>query len=175
METIRYNMDLWFFRGVVRIIMKSISKDLADNRVTPLHIKARIFGFFFQNDFVGINTVLDVGILFLLKSLGLPAIAANIASTSAAFCFSFFANKKYTFKSTGGNVKREIFLFVIVTLFGLWVLQSIAIKAVEVALHGSGIPEGLILLLAKGLATTVSLTWNYMLYSRVAFKNKTIG
>jgi putative flippase GtrA len=123
----------------------------------------------------GINTVLDFGILFILKSLGLPVVSANIISTSVAFCFSFFANKKYTFKTNKGNVKRELFLFVIVTLFGLWVLQTIVIKIVTELLAGSHLPNGIVLLIAKLLATTVSLTWNYILYSRVVFKQDTTG
>jgi len=118
----------------------------------------------------GINTLLDFGILFLLKSLGLPAISANIISTSVAFCFSFFANKKYTFKTNSTNIKREIVLFVIVTLFGLWVLQTVVIKLVTYLFSGIDIPEAIVLLVAKLFATIVSLTWNYILYSRVVFK-----
>jgi len=120
----------------------------------------------------GINTLIDFGTLFVLKSLGLPVIPANIISTSAAFCFSFFANKKFTFKTVGGNAKREFLLFIVVTLFGLWVLQTIVIQLVTMALAGFHMPTDLVLLIAKVLATIVSLTWNYMLYSRLVFKVK---
>jgi putative flippase GtrA len=118
----------------------------------------------------GMNTALDFGILFILKALGLPVITANIASTSIAFCFSFFANKKYTFKTTDTNIKREIILFVAVTLFGLWVLQSLVITFVSSLLHGWSLPDNLVLLIAKLVATVVSLVWNYVLYSTVVFK-----
>jgi putative flippase GtrA len=118
----------------------------------------------------GINTALDFGILFILKALGLPVITANIASTSIAFFFSFFANKKYTFKTTDTNIKREIILFVAVTLFGLWVLQSLVISFVSSLLHGWSLPDNLVLLIAKLVATVVSLAWNYVLYSTVVFK-----
>lgn len=120
----------------------------------------------------GINTVIDFGSLFLLKSLGLPVIPANILSTSAAFCFSFFANRKYTFKPTGRSAARELLLFIVVTLFGLWVLQTIVISLVTHLLAGLHLPADLVLLLAKLLATTTSLIWNYTLYSRVVFKVK---
>lgn len=116
------------------------------------------------------NTLIDFGLLFTLKALGLPAINANIISTTAAFCFSFVANKKYTFKSTGANLKREIGLFIVVTLFALWVIQTIVIKLVENMLSGSGLDDALILLIAKILATVFTLAWNYTLYSRVVFK-----
>jgi putative flippase GtrA len=116
------------------------------------------------------NTAIDFGLLFTLKALGLPAISANIISTTAAFCFSFVANKKYTFKSTGANLKREIGLFVVVTLFALWVIQTIVINITQVALSDTGLDDGLILLIAKILATAFTLVWNYTLYSRVVFK-----
>jgi len=116
------------------------------------------------------NTAVDFGLLFVLRSLGLPIISANIISTTAAFCFSFFANKKYTFQSKDGNVKRELFLFVIVTLFGLWVLQTIIIQLVLWPLHTTNLPSETSLLIAKVFATLVSLIWNYIMYSRVVFK-----
>jgi putative flippase GtrA len=118
----------------------------------------------------GINTVIDFGVLFLLKSLGLPVIPANIVSTSCAFCFSFFANRKYTFKTRNSNIKREIILFILVTLFGLWVLQGIGIHFITIALSNTHWPDAVILLVAKLCASVASLTWNYILYSRVVFK-----
>lgn len=116
------------------------------------------------------NTAIDFGLLFILRSLGLPVISANIISTTAAFCFSFFANKKYTFKSNGGNVKRELLLFVVVTLFGLWILQNAVMQLILLPLHTTALPAETSLLIAKVLATLVSLVWNYVMYSRVVFK-----
>ena len=104
-----------------------------------------------------INTALDFGLLFILKSIGLMATTANIFSTSIAFVFSFFANKKYTFRSSATNVVREMILFVAVTLFGLWVLQTGVIWLV--------LPH-----LSKLFATAVSMTWNYILYDKLVFK-----
>lgn len=118
------------------------------------------------------NTAIDFGLLFILRSLGLPVVPANIISTTAAFCFSFFANKKYTFKSKGGNVKRQIMLFIVVTLFGLWVLQTTIMQLVLLPLNSLAIPSETALLIAKVIATLVSLIWNYVMYSRVVFKHK---
>lgn len=120
----------------------------------------------------GINTAIDFGLLFLLRSFGLPVITSNIISTTAAFCFSFFANKKYTFKTTDTNIVREIVFFVAITLFGLWVLQTVVIYVVTAAFSGLNIPESLTLLIAKLVATVVSLVWNYTMYSRVVFARR---
>lgn len=118
----------------------------------------------------GINTALDFGLLFVFKAFGLPIGFANILSTGIAFVFSFFANKKYTFKTSGTNVVREMILFVIVTLFGLWVLQTTVIQLTLPWLTGFVKQQELALLVAKLLATVVSLIWNYLLYSRIVFK-----
>jgi len=118
----------------------------------------------------GANTTIDFGLLFLLKALGLPAISANIISTTAAFCFSFFANKKYTFKTAGTDIKREVVLFIVVTLFGLWILQTLVIQAIMFALQNTSLSQEVLLLIAKLCATVVSLVWNYVMYSRFVFR-----
>lgn len=123
----------------------------------------------------GINTAIDFGLLFLLRSLGLPVITSNIISTTVAFCFSFFANKKYTFKSADTNIIREILLFVAITLFGLWVLQTIVIHLVTISFSGLRISDSLLLFIAKLIATVASLIWNYTMYSRVVFVSNQIS
>jgi putative flippase GtrA len=120
----------------------------------------------------GINTVIDFGILFSLVYLGLDKIPSNFVSTSVAFIFSFFANKTFTFKSKTGNAKREFILFIIVTLFGLWVLQPLVITAMSYLLTPLHVKEGALLLISKLVATVVSLIWNYIMYSRFVFKTK---
>jgi putative flippase GtrA len=117
-----------------------------------------------------INTCIDFGLLFLLKSLGLPVEFANICSTGTTFIFSFFANKKYTFKTTDTNVAREIVLFVVVTLFGLWVLQTIVINLTMPLAKQIVGDQNIALLIAKLIATVVSLVWNYVLYNKLVFK-----
>ena len=117
-----------------------------------------------------VNTALDFGLLFLLKSIGIPVELANICSTGIAFVFSFFANKKYTFKTTDTNVAREMILFVVVTLFGLWALQTPVINVAMPAINHIVHNQNIALLFAKLIATGVSLLWNYVLYSRVVFK-----
>lgn len=120
------------------------------------------------------NTIIDFGILFILNSLGLPILVANIISTTTAFCFSFFANRKFTFRAIDGNLKRQIPLFIIVTLFGLWVLQTIVISLVSPVLSDLGITGALNTLVAKVVATVITLIWNYTLYSRLVFRKDPI-
>lgn len=118
-----------------------------------------------------INTVIDFSILFTLTTLfNVPKELANFISTFVAFLFSFFANKKYTFKSTSKNLKRQFLLFTAVTLFGLWVIQTIIITAITPVFTNLGVNKPAALLISKLIATVASLIWNYTLYSRVVFK-----
>jgi len=118
-----------------------------------------------------INTVIDFSILFTLTTLfNVPKELANFISTFVAFLFSFFANKKYTFKSTSKNLKRQFLLFTAVTLFGLWVIQTIIIAAITPVFTNLGVNNPAALLISKLIAPAASLIWNYTLYSKVVFK-----
>jgi putative flippase GtrA len=120
-----------------------------------------------------LNTVIDFGILLILnRELGVPVVIANVISTSVAFMFSFSMNKKYTFKTSNTDVRREFILFLVVTLTGLWILQNLIIAVAIPALSPFGFTPSATLLIAKLLATVVSLVWNYFLYDRVVFVHK---
>lgn len=120
---------------------------------------------------VGItNTVLDFALLFILRSFGMPVLAANFFSTGVAFAFSFVANKNYTFKTTGANLKREVASFLVVSLVAAWIIQPIVIYGVQKLLES--LDESLSLLIAKTLAVVAAIVWNYIFYSRVVFKKK---
>lgn len=116
------------------------------------------------------NTALDFILLFILVGLGLDKIPANYISTGISFIFSFFVNKKFTFKSKGGNVKKQFAYFIAITIVGLWVIQPIIITIVSNLLESTGLAEAAILFIAKVIATGASLVWNYLFYSRLVFK-----
>jgi putative flippase GtrA len=118
-----------------------------------------------------IATTIDFGILLGLNALGVNSIAANYVSTTTAFCFSFFANRHFTFKATDGHVGKQMLMFVAVTLFGIWVLQPpIIFLSEKVIEQYVSLPSWVLLVLGKLAATLVTLVWNYYLYSRVVFK-----
>jgi putative flippase GtrA len=120
----------------------------------------------------GANTALDFGILFVLVFLGMDKIAANFVSTGIAFIFSFFVNKSFTFKSKGGNVKKQFALFLLITIIALWVIQPIIIALITNLLSATAIPDSVALLIAKLIATVASLVWNYVFYKRFVFKEQ---
>lgn len=135
-----------------------------------------------------LNTLIDFAILNVLTSsvFGLALITANIISTSIAMAFSFFANKRVVFKEEHGNPVTQALLFIAVTGFGLWVLQSgiiyiltvawvsplkLAYAIVKAIGLGGVFSEAFVIKNgAKVFATLVSLTWNYIAYKKVVFK-----
>ncbi len=134
---------------------------------------------------VGIlNTGLDFGLYNLLSSsLGLSLIQANILSTTAAMGFSFVANKKLVFKHHAGSFWRQAAVFLAITAFGLYVIQTgtillltdLWVWPVRTAIHLfhwfglTGHDNFLIKNTAKAIATALSLSWNYVMYKKVVF------
>ena len=121
----------------------------------------------------GLNTILDFVILFSLTAFNVPIIIANIFSTGITFANSFSLNKKITFKSISKNKKelvREITLFIIITLFGLWAIQNFIIFILSPIFENIFKNNKIALLISKLIATIFSLIWNFILYKKVVFK-----
>lgn len=114
------------------------------------------------------NTIIDFGLLFTLTAIGVALIPANMISTAVALTFSFFANRRFTFASNGSYLWQSV-SFVVVTLIGLWALQPIVLL-VGTNLLTETLGLGWALLVAKIVATIVSMAWNYLLYDRVVFR-----
>ncbi len=143
------------------ILLTNINKMTIDNRSEKFRFGA-----------VGvINTLIDLGLLFTLKYIGFPIIAANTISTAIAFVGSFTLNKKVVFRAYNSSVKREIALFIIVTIFGLWVLQPIVLIIIRELMSPNYSSSYLVLLVSKICATCVTVVWNYITYSRVVFRS----
>lgn len=121
----------------------------------------------------GANTAIDFTILFaLVNFLNVPLVISQIISTSTALIFSFFVNKKFTFNDKSVNGKSQLIKFLVITLFGLWIIQTIIIAGIKFTFAKSGINSNIILLIGKLLATCVTLIWNYVLYKKFVFNNK---
>jgi putative flippase GtrA len=118
----------------------------------------------------GAATIIDFGLLNLFNQIGWDSLVANTISTGLAMAFSFFANKKFTFQSDSKNYARQITLFIIFTLIGLWVIQNLIIQGLLLVLPTDW-PDWLRLNGAKVLATVASMTWNYITYNKIVFKS----
>ena len=120
----------------------------------------------------GINTAIDFLVLFILVGLGVPTLISNILSTSTALTFSFFANKKFTFKETNKITRSQVLQFLGITLTGLWIIQPVIIFTVSFVLSGLKLDAFVVLFIGKFIATIATLIWNYLLYKNFVFKKE---
>ncbi len=141
---------------------------------------------------VGIfNTGLDFTLLNMLVFVfGFAVVPANIISTLTAMSLSYILNHSFVFKSESSKSKQQYLLFIIITLFGLLVIQNGIIHIITnqlVALPNAVYTwivsplfdttfskEFIQLNFAKATATLATMVWNYQLYKRVVFKEASV-
>lgn len=107
-----------------------------------------------------LNTAVDIALYTLLIWLQTPLLTAIIASTTAGMICSYFLNRRFTFKTN----RQPIVQFICITITGLWILQPIVIWLL---IQPFGITDTFGLTIAKLVATSVSLVWNFVWYKLV--------
>ena len=92
---------------------------------------------------------------------------ANSLSTFTAMTLSYVLNSGFVFSAK--RTKRNLVAFFVVTLVGLWVVQNAVLYFL---VNSNDLFQDNIIMtnLAKVLATTVSMTWNFLLYKFIVFK-----
>lgn len=144
-----------------------------------------------------VNTLIDIILLNCLRIItNTPTtnkkqiILLNIISASIVACFSFFMNRRFVFKAKDHAKNNRIIPFLIVTLFSIFVIQT---TVITISLHHiSGVSRFFMNIvqgahlpvvnsatinfydttISKLLATTASMIWNYLFYSKFIFKKK---
>ncbi len=144
-----------------------------------------------------INTLIDIAILNSLVFLGFTValmvvgqkfLIANIISVVIAMINSFILNKQWTFKTEEGNIYKQIFQFLAITIIGMFVIHQIIFNALYYGLPSisnfivsivhflklSGIFSDSFIALnfAKIIAIIGSLIWNFIGYKFIVFKKK---
>lgn len=120
----------------------------------------------------GVATILDFGLLFAFKFIGLPAVFANFPATFLAMIFSYNVNKKFTFKDSPESRKKQILLFFTFTIFGLWVLQPIIFLILKDIMEELFNNQDLGIFAVKVIATGVTMIWNFITYDKLVFNNQ---
>ena len=122
------------------------------------------------------NTATDfVVLLSLITVWGMPTMPANIISTTCALIVSFTLNKKAVFPKSRSMNARMVALFVVVTLAGIWLVQTLIMSALFGGLKmwfgvEGGMMAVLLLVIAKVIGVAAGSIWNYIWYSRLIFK-----
>jgi putative flippase GtrA len=128
------------------------------------------------------NTLFDLVLYVIFNNLTHSILIANIIATSAALTGSYFLNSKLTFKSKKWSFKT-FGLFVGVTVFGLWFLQTGFIYLVTPLV--SVVPESIWhlfgffetnakIIVPKVASVVVTFAWNFLWYNKVIFKKEPI-
>ena len=107
-----------------------------------------------------LNTTVDIALYTLLIWLQTPLLTAIIASTTAGMICSYFLNRRFTFKTN----RQPIVQFICITITGLWILQPIVIWLL---IQLFGITDTFGLTIAKLVASSVRLVWNFVWYKLV--------
>jgi len=119
----------------------------------------------------GTNTAIDFALYNIInKVFGLALPVANMISSFIAMLFSFFMNKKWTFRSTDKNYLREVVLFFVFTIVSIWVIQSGIIWLVENSFSNIDWQNFWMKNILKVTASVPSLIWNYLTYNKFVFK-----
>jgi putative flippase GtrA len=136
-----------------------------------------------------VNTLIDFSILNLLVfTFSLNKLLANTISVSIAMAISYLLNHNIVFRQQSQNHLKKVLLFLIITAFGLWVLQNLSIyilihwftwpaSAIKSTLGYIGLgalsKNFVILNTAKAIGTAVSMVWNFFMYRKFVFAGKT--
>jgi putative flippase GtrA len=114
-----------------------------------------------------LNTAVDFSIFSILIHGSLGPLPANYISTSVAMIISFAMSRFFTFRSKNKNIKTQFLGFAVTTGVGVWAIQPIILFIIQI-LFGSSF---MIAIFGKCVATGASLIWNYVVYSKIIFKN----
>lgn len=125
------------------------------------------------------NTLVDVvGFNIFILLFAAHVVPASIASTTIAMAVSYLLNKKAVFRNKQPHHAKQIFLFLLVTLSGIWVIQTLIMVEVLHVLENTFDPQSQTFLLwflqnvAKGAGIVFGAVWNYLGYSRLVFREK---
>ncbi len=135
------------------------------------------------------NTLLDFAILNgLVFAFKLSPVAANILSSGTAMVISYLLNHRFVFKAEEEKDFKQFVTFVAITSFGLFVIGSLGIKLMTehvtwpadsayAMLHwlaGGVFSRKFVRVnIAKFSVAIITLIWNYQMYKRFVFVDKT--
>lgn len=121
-----------------------------------------------------LNTALDLLIFYALVTLGMSTLPANLISTGVTFALSFVLNRNWAFSAAGERWRVQLSLFIVVTLTALWIIQPALIVVLAPRVHEliPALDLAAAAVVAKVMATVVSMTWNYLLYHFVVFNKR---
>ena len=133
-----------------------------------------------------VNTSIDLSILnFLVITVHLNPLIANLISASVAITISYFLNHHLVFRDSRPSNFKQFIHFYLVTGLSILVVQDIIIAlfthyvgvrdgSLTSFLRGSGLvisAKAINLNLGKLIAVVVGMVWNFLWYHKAVFKH----
>lgn len=134
--------------------MNFITKRLSSETVNQL-IRYLITGF----TAFGIEYSLYV---VLYKLIGMNYVIASMIVYALVFLFSFFVNRKWSFKSTG-KLNRQLILYLLLFFFNLIVANAFLLKFLTDVL-------GINALISPFIKMACVVCWNFLIYKYIIYK-----
>lgn len=105
------------------------------------------------------NTAMTWAIYFLLAGWwGMDVVVANMLAWTLSSCWSFYWNRRFTFRSDDPEVRGQLLRFALVNISAIG-LSSLIVAALR---HHP-------LILGQVAATAATLLWNYLMCRRIVF------
>jgi putative flippase GtrA len=124
-----------------------------------------------------VNTLVDVLTFnFFIIVFSFTVVPASIISTTTAMVVSYILNKKAVFRSKTPHSVKQIVLFLVVTLTGIWLVQTFIMVEVLKLLQNLFNAQDETFLkwflqnVAKGFGILAAAVWSYIGYSRIVFR-----
>lgn len=128
------------------------------------------------------NTLIDFALFNILILLfALHVAPANIIATSIAMGISYLLNKKAVFRNGDPHNIQQVALFLGLTLFGIWVVQTGSMLVTLHVLESVFTPdtgsflEWFLRNVAKASGIVFGAVWSYLTYSRIVFRDRGKG
>ncbi|MCX6742875.1 MAG: GtrA family protein [Candidatus Parcubacteria bacterium] len=137
-------------------ILKFYIASLGGKKIIRQFVKFCLVGF--------LNTFVDFGVyLFFSRIVGLYFLSANILAVFVAMTSSFILNKYWTFQNHGQSIKMQYLKFFLVNIVYFFLNNLIVFSSVHYLLISD--------ILAKVMAITVGLFWNFFANRYWTFNN----
>lgn len=112
----------------------------------------------------GTATIVDFGLLYILTEYAgfWYMFSASISFIGGAIT-NYLLNRAWTFKNNDKRIARQLAIFLIIAVIGIFINNTILYIGVEFF--------GLWYMLAKAFSTAITLNWNFLGHKYLTFKN----
>ena len=107
--------------------------------------------------------VLDLALIYILTDIvGIWYLLSGVLSFVVTASVNFALNKRFTFRNTSTEYRKQYSQFIIVAIMGLMINTSVLYLCTSVL--------GIWYLVSRVVSSLVAMVWNYLMNSKVVFR-----